>query len=67
MAPGGVGHGLGGLLALLLQRSKGGGVALLGSLGSGLTGCLFAGVTLRNDLLLLLVQSSQSGRALERA
>ena len=42
MAPGGGGHGLGGLLALLLQRSKGGGVALLGSLGGGLAGGLFA-------------------------
>ena len=65
MAPGGVGHGLGGLLALLLQRSKGGGVALLCSLGSGLAGCLFAGVTLRNDLLLLLVQRGQPGRAFQ--
>lgn len=61
----GGGHGLGCLAALGLQRGQCGGVALLGSSCGGVGLGLLAGVTLRDDLLLLLVQSSQPGRALE--
>ena len=56
----GGGHGLGCLATLGLQRGQCGGVALLGSsCGGGGLG-LLAGVTLRDDLLLLLVQSSRA-------
>ena len=65
MGLGGGSHGLGRLLALLFQRSQRGGVALLGCLGGGFGLCLFAGVALRDNLLLLLVQCSQPGGAFQ--
>ena len=59
-------HGLS-CLALGLQRSQCGGVALLGgSCGGGGLG-LLAGVSLRDDLLLLLVQGSQPKQSARRA